>query len=88
MGEVFFCFFYSSAYFTEVKLSISKKFIIFQGCRGVQHFPGVGVQLFPEGSNGLFPIETHINCDFPGGPDPLSPPSGSALVKYILGAHV
>ena len=34
------------------------------------------------GSNCLFPIETHIFCDFPGGggPDPLSPPSGSALV--------
>ena len=24
---------------------------------------------------GLYPIETHITCDFPGGcPDPLSPP--------------
>ena len=38
-----------------------------------------GVQLFPGGggggSNCLFPIETHITCDFPGGggPDPLSP---------------
>ena len=32
------------------------------------------------GSKCLFPIETHINCDFLGGPDPLSPPSGSALV--------
>ena len=39
---------------------------IFQG--------GGGVQLFPGGSNCLFPIETHITCDFPGGPDPLSPP--------------
>ena len=26
------------------------------------------------GSNCLFPIETHITCDFPGGPDLLSPP--------------
>ena len=26
-----------------------------------------GVQLFPGGSNCLFPIETHITCDFPGG---------------------
>ena len=35
---------------------------------GVQHFPGGGgVQLFPGGSNCLFPIETHITCDFPGG---------------------
>ena len=36
---------------------------IFQG--------GGGVQLFPGGSNCLFPIETQITCDFPGG-DPLS----------------
>ena len=34
----------------------------------VQHFPGGG------GSNRLFPIETHITCDFPGGVrTPLSP---------------
>ena len=85
---------------------------------GVQHFPG-GVQLFPGGSNCLFPIETHITCDFQrgsnifeggsnffqgggvqllisyrnpynlwfsggGGPDPLSPPSGSALENFGL----
>ena len=47
---------------------------------GVQHFQGGGgVQLFPGGggSNCLFPIETDVTCDFPGGwggPDPLSPP--------------
>ena len=29
---------------------------------------GGGVQLFPGGSNCLYPIETHITCDFPGGP--------------------
>ena len=33
------------------------------------------------GSNCLFSIETHIACDFPGGPDPC-PPSGSALGAY------
>ena len=44
-----------------------------------------GVQLFQGGSNCLFPIETHITCDFPGGvrsrsPVPAPPPpSGSAL---------
>ena len=32
------------------------------------------------GSNCLFPIETHITCDFPGGSGPPVPPSGSALV--------
>ena len=64
----FFFFFLSSAYFTEVKWSISKKSIIFNCSRGGPTFPG--------GSNCLFPIETHITCDFPGGwgPDPLSPP--------------
>ena len=33
------------------------------------------------GSNCLFPIETHITCDFPGGGvrTPCPPPSGSAL---------
>ena len=45
---------------------------------GVQHFPGGGggSNFFQRGSNCLFPIETHITCDFPGGgwgPDPLSP---------------
>ena len=36
------------------------------------------------GSNSLFPIETHITCDFPGGggvSGPPVPPSGSALVQ-------
>ena len=78
---VFFCFFLSSAYFA-VKWSISFQFqrnlSFFKVPEGVQHFPG-GVQLFPGGggggSNCLFPIETHITWDFPGGgPDPLSPP--------------
>ena len=32
------------------------------------------------GSNCLFPIETHITCDFPGGVRTPCPPSGSALV--------
>ena len=45
----------------------------FQGSRGVQLFPG-GVG---EGGNCLFPIETHITCNFPGGSGP-PPPSGSA----------
>ena len=44
---------------------ISKKTIIFQDPVGVQHFPG-RVQL-------LIPIETCRTCDFPGGPDPLTP---------------
>ena len=77
----FFFFFYSpQLIFTEVKRSIAKKSIIFQGFRGGPTFSR-GVQLFPGGggggSNCLFPIETHITCDFPGrggsGPPPLDP---------------
>ena len=51
--------------------------------RGSNIFQG-GSNFFQEGgSNCLFPIETHITCDFPGGgPDPLSP-SGSALGRCL-----
>ena len=39
------------------------------------------------GSNCLFPIETHITCDFPGGgPDPLSPPLDPHLT-YVVGLN-
>ena len=41
---------------------------------GVQHFPG-GSNFF-QGVQCLYPIETHITCDFSrggGGPDPLTP---------------
>ena len=35
-------------------------------------------------SNCLFPIETHITCDFPGGGSgPPVPPSGSALDPFL-----
>ena len=40
---------------------------------GVQHFPE-WVQLFFRGVQMLISIETHINCDFPGGSGPPSPP--------------
>ena len=56
---------------------------------GVQHFPG-GSIFFQGGmgSNCLFPIETHITCDFPGGGGggvrTPCPPSGSALVGFHL----
>ena len=85
----------SSAYFSEVKWPISKKCIIFQGSRGGPTFSRGGVQLFPGGSNCLFPIETHITCDFPrggGDPNPLSPlwihtcfiKNQSIRVKYYM----
>ena len=78
----FFCFvfFLSSAYSSEVKWLISKKTIIFQGSRGVQLFPGGG----GGGSNCLFPIETHMTCDFPGGSGPLSPPLDPHLYNNNL----
>ena len=46
--------------------SFRRKLSFFKVPEGVQHFPG--------GSNCLYPIETHITCDFPGGgADPLTP---------------
>ena len=52
---------YSGAYTTEIY-----HFSRFQRWSNI--FQGGG------GSNCLFPLETHITCDFPGGgPDPLSP---------------
>ena len=38
-----------------------------------------GVKLFLGVSNCLFPIETHLICDFPEGVRTHAPPSGSAL---------
>ena len=46
-----------STHLTEVKWLISKKTIIFQGSRGGPTFSrGRGVELFPGGSNCLYPI--------------------------------
>ena len=52
--------------------------------RGVQLFQGGG------GTNCLFPIETHITCDFTGGggSGPPVPPSGSALGVRANGGGV
>ena len=44
---------------------------------GVQHFPG--------GSNCLYPIETHISCDFPGGSGPSDPPLDPHLLSRPAG---
>ena len=56
--------------------------------RGSNIFQG-GSNFFQGGSNCLFPIETHITCDFPGGgggggggPDPLSPPLDPHLALH------
>ena len=42
--------------------------------RGSNIFQGGG-----GGSNCLFPLETHITCDFPGGSEPPVPPSVSNM---------
>ena len=70
-GQLFFVLnlFYSlqrgSYGFVKRKLYFSKDQEGVQQCKGVELFPG-GVQI-------LISIETHIACDFPGGPDHLSP---------------
>ena len=39
----------------------------------VQHFPGSPTFFLGGGVQMLISIETHITCDIPGGPEPLSP---------------
>ena len=94
-------FFLVLSLFSEVKWSISNKAIIFQGSRGGPTFSR-GVQLFPGvcgggGSNCLFPIETHITCDFPGGgggvrtpcpPPPLWICTCRSLDHYGCNTHI
>ena len=88
----FFCFFFVLFFvFLVLSLFYRSQMVNF---KEIHHFSRFqrgsdifqGVQLFPGGSNCLFLIETHITSDFPGGgPDTLSPPSGSALAaRYIL----
>ena len=83
-------FFWSTAYFTEVKwLIFLKKTIIFQGSRGGPTFSrgGGGFQLFPVGGGVqlLIPYRTHITFDLPGGGGVRTPcrPSGSALGPHL-----
>ena len=84
--DVFFPFVLVLSLFYRSQISISKKSIIFQGARGGSKFSrgGGGVQIFQGGSNCLFPIETHITCDFPGGSGPPVPP----LDPHLLGITV
>ena len=62
-----------------------KEIYHFQGSRGGTTFSRGG-PTFPGGggSNCLFPIETHITCDFPGGSGPPVPPSGSAFDEQLF----
>ena len=83
LWQLFFFFIVLSLFYRSQMVNLKEiwNLSFFKGPEGVKHFPG-GVQLFPGGgggSNWLFPIETHITCDFPGGSGPPVPPSGSAL---------
>ena len=75
----FFCFFSPQLILQKSNGQFQRNLSLFKVPEGVQLFPWGGW-----GSNCLFPIETHISCDFPGGSGPPVPPSGSALggVKY------
>ena len=82
------------SFFTEVKWSISKKSIVFQGSRWGPIFSG-GSNFYQGVSNCLFPIETHLICDFPEGvrtpcppPPPPPPPTGSALGGFMVKATI
>ena len=79
-------FFYSSAYFYRSQMVNFKEiYHFFRFQRGPNIFKGVG-----GGSNCLFPIETHITCDFPGGVGsgppvpPLDPQLPKALESRLL----
>ena len=73
-GDVFFLLFLVlSLVYRSQMVNFSEIYHFFKVPERVQHFPGGPT--FPGWSNWLFPIETHINFDFPGGgPEPLSPP--------------
>ena len=80
---LYFAFFLVLCLFYRSQMVIFKeKYHFSRFRRGSKFVRGGGGPIFSRGggSNCLFPIETHITCDFPGGPDPLPPPpSGSAL---------
>ena len=67
-------FFEPSTYFTVYRggpiVLLQRKLYFSKDPEGVQHFPG-GSNFLP-GAQMLISIETHITCDLPWGPDPLS----------------
>ena len=71
----FFIFFSPQLILQKSNGQFQRNLSFYKVSEGVQHFPGGG------GSNCLFPIETHIACEYPGGVrTSCPPPSGSALV--------
>ena len=81
----FFLFFFSPQLILQKSNGqFQRNLSFFKVPEGVQHFPGVGGG---GGSNCLFPIETHITCDFPGGGSgpPVPPPLDPHLrYRYFL----
>ena len=81
----FFLFFSPQLILQKSNGQFQRNLSFFKVPEGIQHFLGGGSNFFQGGSNCLFPIETHITCDFPGGggggggSGPPVPPSGSAL---------
>ena len=64
----FFCYFFSPQLILQKSNGqFQRNPIIFQGSRGGLTFSRGGPTFSRVGSNCLFPIETHITCDFPGG---------------------
>ena len=57
---------------------------ISKGEGGVQLFPG-GPTFSRGGSNCIYPIESHITCDFPGGSGPPDPPLAPHLLSRPAG---
>ena len=82
----FFFFFSPQIILQKSNGQFQRNLSFFKVSEGVQHFPGGGggSNFFQRGSNCLFPIETHIACDFPGGVRIPCPPFGSALVASVL----
>ena len=75
-------FLFLSLFYRSQMVNFKENYHFSRGSRGSPTFSRGG-----GGSNCLFPIETHITCDFPGGGGPIFqggsgspvPPSGSAL---------
>ena len=83
-SDIFFFFFFSPPLILQRSNGqFQRNLSFFKVPEEVQHFPR-GVQLFPGGSNCLFPIETHITCDFPGGVRTPCPPLWIRTRQIIL----
>ena len=77
----FFFFFVLSLFYRSQMVNFTEIYHFSRFQRGSNIFQGGGgSNFFQRGSICLFPIETHITCDFAGGVRTPCPPSGSALV--------